>query len=106
MCNTFWCNSWVECNGTSDGMTGLCVMSDGVVCVMRRGASRVCVMSAAMMSGVCLPSAAMTGMFSSALSGVAWNQNDIYSIVLAPQVAVKNPVYLSGFTHDFLHMSI
>ena len=73
MCNTFWCNSWVECNGTSDGMTGLCVMSDGVVCVMRRGASRVCVMSAAMMSGVCLPSAAMTGMFSSALSGVAWN---------------------------------
>ena len=36
------------CNGTSDGMTGVCVMSDGVLCVMCRGASRVCVMSAAM----------------------------------------------------------
>ena len=46
-------------------------MSDGVVCVMCRGVSRVCVMSAAMMSGVCVPSAAMTGMFSGALLGVA-----------------------------------
>ena len=41
------------CNGTCDGMTGVCVMSDGVVCVMCRGTSRVCVMSAAMMSGLC-----------------------------------------------------
>ena len=29
------------CNGTSDGMTGVCVMSDGVLCVMCSGASRV-----------------------------------------------------------------
>ena len=29
-------------NGTSDGITGVCVMSDGVVCVMCRGALRVC----------------------------------------------------------------
>ena len=28
-------------NGRSDGMTGVCVMSDGVVCVLCRGASRV-----------------------------------------------------------------
>ena len=35
-------------------MTGVCVMSDGVLCVMCRGASRVCVISAAMMSGVSL----------------------------------------------------
>ena len=44
-----------------DGMTGVSVMSDGVECKMCRGASRVCVMSAAMMSGVCVPSAAVTG---------------------------------------------
>ena len=37
------------------------MMSDGVVCVMCRGASRVSVMSAAMVSGVCMPSAAVTG---------------------------------------------
>ena len=54
-------------------MTGVFVMSDGVLCVMCRGASRVCVMSAAMMSGVCVPSAAVTGVFSGALHGVAWN---------------------------------
>ena len=42
------------------------MMSDGVLCVMCRGASRVCVMSAAMMSGVCVPSAAVTGVFSGA----------------------------------------
>ena len=47
------------------------MMSDGVLCVMCRGASRVCVMSAAMMSGVCMPSAAVTGVFSGALPGVA-----------------------------------
>ena len=28
-----------------------------MVCVMCRGTSRVCIMSAAMMSGVCVPSA-------------------------------------------------
>ena len=33
------------------------MISDGVVCVMCRGASRVCLMSAAMMPGVCVPSA-------------------------------------------------
>ena len=33
----------------------------------------MCVMSAAMMSGVCVPSAAVTGVFSGALPGVAWN---------------------------------
>ena len=62
-------------NETSDGMTGVCVMSDGVVCVMCRGASRVCVMSAAMMSGMCVPSAAVTGVCvaSGALPGVAWD---------------------------------
>ena len=49
------------CNGTSDGIIGVCVMYDGVVCVICRGASRVCVMSATMMSGVCVPSAAVTG---------------------------------------------
>ena len=48
-------------NGMSDGMTGVCVMSDGVVCVTCRGASRVCVMPAAMVSGVSVPSAAVTG---------------------------------------------
>ena len=58
---------YMLCNGTSDGMTGACVMSDGVVCVMCRGASRLCVMSAAMMSGVCVPSAVVTGVFSGAL---------------------------------------
>ena len=43
------------CYETSDGgMTGVCVMSDGVVCVMYRGASRVCVMSGAMMSAECV----------------------------------------------------
>ena len=51
----------------------VCVMSDGVVCVICRGASRVCVMSAAMMSGMCVPSAAVTSMFSGALPGVAWD---------------------------------
>ena len=25
---------YMACYGTSDGMTGMCVMSDGVVCVM------------------------------------------------------------------------
>ena len=49
-------------NGMYDGMAGMSVMSDGVVCVMCRGASRVCVMSPAMMSGVCVPSSAVTGM--------------------------------------------
>ena len=49
------------CNGTSDGMTGVCVMSDGVLCVMCRGAHQEC---------VCVPSAAVTGVFS---GGVAWN---------------------------------
>ena len=69
------------CNGTTDGMTGVYVMSDGVVGVMCRGASRVCVMSAAMMSGVCVCvcvcvlSAAVTGVCvaSGALPGVAWD---------------------------------
>ena len=51
----------------------VCVMSDGVVCVMCRSASRVCVMSAAMMFGLCVPSAAVTGVFSGALPGVAWD---------------------------------
>ena len=32
---------YMVCNGTSDGMTGVCVMSDSVLCVMCRGASRV-----------------------------------------------------------------
>ena len=50
-------------------------------------------MSAAMMSGVCVPSAAVTGVcvMSGALPGVAWdiggdsrNSRMIYSIVLAP----------------------
>ena len=51
------------------------MMSDGVLCVMCRGASRVCVTSAAMMSGVCVPSAAVRGVCvaSGALPGVAWN---------------------------------
>ena len=48
-------------NGMSDGMAGVSVMSDGVVCVMCRGGSRVCVMSPAVMSGVCVPSSAVTG---------------------------------------------
>ena len=79
-------------NGASDDMTGACVMSDGVVYV------RVCVMSAAMMSGVCVPSAAVTGMcvvvhylvLHGTLEEILKLQNDIYSIVLAPQVTVKS----------------
>ena len=64
MCYTFWCIAGVcmVSNGISNAMTGVSVMSDGVLCVMCRGASKVCVMSAAMMSGVCVPSSAVTGM--------------------------------------------
>ena len=81
-------------NGMSNGIAGVCVMSDGAVCVMCRGASRVCVMSAAMRSGVCVPSAVVTSMCSIWYCMGHWRgfsklQNDIYSIVLAPQVTVK-----------------
>ena len=51
----------------------MCVLSDGVICVICRGAARVCVMSTAMVSGVCVPSAAVTGVFSGALPGVSWD---------------------------------
>ena len=56
-------------------------------------------MSAAMMSGVCMPSAAVTGMCVASGAfvwccighwrGLSKLQNDIYSIILAPQVTVK-----------------
>ena len=51
-------------------------------------------MSAAMVSGVCVPSAAVTGVCVAVhylvLHGTLEEiQNDIYSIVLAPQVTVK-----------------
>ena len=81
----------------------VCVISDGVVYVMRRGASRVCVMSAAMMSGACVPSAAVTGvcvavhylLLHGSLEEILETPEN--AIVLAPQVTVKIQ-RISGFT--------
>ena len=78
--------------GTTDGMIGVCVMSDGVVCAMCRVASRV--------PGMCVPSAACCDRLVSRVWYIAWCcmehwrgfsklQNDIYCIVLAPQVTIK-----------------
>ena len=78
----------------SDGMTGVCMMYDGVLCVMCICSSRVCIISAAMMSGVCWPSAAVTGVYLAECCMEHWRRflkllNDIYSIVHAHQVTVK-----------------
>ena len=70
-------------------------MSDGVMCI-----KSVCNVCCHNVWSVCVPSAAVTGVFSSALPRITWCcmehwtrisklQNDIYSIVLVPQVIVK-----------------
>ena len=85
-------------------------MSDGLLCLMCRDASRVCVKSAAMMSGVCVPPAAETGVcvavhylvLHGILEEILELQNDIYSFVLAPQVTVKIQRISTRFFYIYL----
>ena len=66
------------------------MICDGVLCVTCRDTSRVGVMSAAMMSGVCVPSAAVAVVFSNALPGVAWKiGGDSRNPRMTSQVTVK-----------------
>ena len=67
----------VMCAILSGVIAGVCMVSNGTsVSVTCRGTSRLCVMSGAMMSGVCVPSAAMIGV---CVASSALPDNTVYS---------------------------